>query len=213
MMTNPNASNGMSSPSIRVDLQLIADMVDSNSRVLDLGCGEGILLDYLNRFKRVDGRGMELSMAGVRAAVAHGLSVIQGDADTDLKEYPSGAFDYVILSQTLQATREPKGVLEHMLRIGRRAIVSFPNFGNWRVRLSLLRHGRMPVTDTLTYQWYDTPNIHLCTIRDFTQLCAELGIVVERAISLDSKGTIRFDAGGRLANLLGEQAVFLLRRR
>lgn len=203
----------MSAASIRVDLQLIADMVDPNSRVLDLGCGEGILLDYLNRFKQVDGRGMELSMAGVRAAVAHGLSVIQGDADTDLKDYPSGAFDYVILSQTLQATREPKGVLEHMLRIGRRAIVSFPNFGHWRVRLSLLRHGRMPVTETLTYQWYDTPNIHLCTIRDFMALCDELGIVVERAISLDSNGTMRFDAGGRLANLLGEQAVFLLRKR
>jgi len=211
LKSTPEAVNG--SPSIRVDLQLVADMVSPNSRVLDLGCGEGILLDYLNRFKGVDGRGMELSMAGVRAAVAYGLSVIQGDADTDLKDYPSGAFDYVILSQTLQATRDPKGVLEHMLRIGRHAIVSFPNFGHWRVRLSLLRHGRMPVTETLTYQWYDTPNIHLCTIRDFMALCDELGIVVERAISLDSNGTIRFDAGGRLANLLGEQAVFLLKRR
>lgn len=210
----PNgAINGLNAASIRVDLQLIADMVSPRSRVLDLGCGEGILLDYLDRFKQVDGRGLELSMAGVRAAVAHGLSVIQGDVDTDLKDYPSGAFDYVILSQTLQATRDPKGVLEHMLRIGRRAIVSFPNFGHWRVRLSLLRHGRMPVTETLTYQWYDTPNIHFCTIRDFLVLCEQSGIVVERSISLDSKGSTRFDAGGRLANLLGEQAVFLLAKR
>ncbi len=198
--------------SIRVDLQLIADMVEPNTRLLDVGCGEGVLLDYLNRFKQVDGRGIELSMAGVRAAVGQGLSVIQGDADTDLKDYPSGAFDYVVLSQTLQATRDPKGVLQHMLRIGRHAVVSFPNFGHWRVRLALLLSGRMPVTETLTYQWYDTPNIHFCTIRDFLALCDELGIIVERAVSLDSRGLTRYDAGGRLANWLGEQAVFLLRK-
>ncbi|HIJ62968.1 MAG TPA: methionine biosynthesis protein MetW, partial [Rhodospirillaceae bacterium] len=144
--------------------------------------------------------------------VAHGLSVIQGDADTDLKDYPSGAFDYVILSQTLQATRDPKGVLEQMLRIGRRGIVSFPNFGHWRVRLGLALHGRMPVTRTLTFQWFDTPNIHLCTIRDFTDLCGRLHIGVEKGVSLDDNGRVRYDAGGRLANLLGEQVVFLLRR-
>jgi methionine biosynthesis protein MetW len=198
--------------SIRVDLQLIADMVEPKSRVLDVGCGEGALLDYLGRFKQVDGRGIELSMAGVRAAVAHGLSVIQGDADTDLKDYPTGAFDYVILSQTLQATRDPRTALLHMLRIGRRGIVSFPNFGYWRVRRHLLFRGRMPMTETLAHGWYDTPNIHLCTIRDFRALCADLDIGIERQLSLDGQGHPHFDAGGLLSNWLGEQALFLLKR-
>ncbi|CAA7619814.1 SAM-dependent methyltransferase [Candidatus Terasakiella magnetica] len=198
---------------LRIDLKMIADMVEPGSRVLDVGCGEGALLDWLGQNKNVDGRGIELSMAGVSAAVAHGLSVIQGDADTDLKDYPSGAFDYVILSQTLQATYEPRTVLSNMLRIGRRAIVSFPNFGHWRVRLHLLLHGAMPVTDTLAYQWYDTPNIHFCTIRDFLNLCRELGIKVERSIALGSDGrALPIPGSEGIANLLAEQGLFVLSR-
>src|SRR5829696_5758319 len=152
---------------LRRDLRLIADMIEPGTRVLDIGCGDGALLAYLAREKSVDARGIELSQSGVNACVRHGLSVIQGDADSDLDAFPNDAFDVVVLSRTLQATRQPRHVLEALLRIGKRAIVSFPNFGFWRVRLSLMFRGRMPVTELLNSPWYDTPNIHLCTIRDF----------------------------------------------
>lgn len=198
---------------LRRDLRLIADMVAPGSRVLDIGCGDGALLAYLATEKNVDGRGMELSQAGVNACVRSGLSVIQGDADNDLATYPAGAFDYVILSQTLQATRQPRQVLESLTRIGRRAIVSVPNFGYWRVRLGLLMTGRMPHSSLLDHSWYDTPNIHLCTIRDFLALTDDLGLVVEQAQMLDRDGqawSFRADSGA--ANWLAEQGAFLLRR-
>ncbi|HEY7690196.1 MAG TPA: methionine biosynthesis protein MetW [Dongiaceae bacterium] len=198
---------------IRVDLQLIADMVAPKARVLDVGCGDGALLDYLVHFKQVDGRGIEISQAGVNASVSQGLSVIQGDADTDLKDYPSGAFDYVVLSQTLQATRDPKGVLRELVRIGKHAIVSFPNFGHWRVRWQLLSRGRMPVTESLAQSWYDTPNIHFCTILDFIELARELGIQVERAVVISRQGKPSAIHSLWHANIFGEQGLFLLRRR
>ncbi|MDH5189351.1 MAG: methionine biosynthesis protein MetW, partial [Rhodospirillaceae bacterium] len=160
--------------SIRIDLQLIADMIEANTRVLDAGCGNGTLLDYLWHFKQVDGRGIEISTDGVKACVSTGLSVIQGDVETDLKDYPDKSFDYVVLSQTLQAMRDPKEVLHQLTRIGKRAIVSFPNFGYWRYRLYILLKGRMPVSESIPYQWYDTPNIHFCTIRDFQMLAEEM---------------------------------------
>jgi methionine biosynthesis protein MetW len=196
---------------IRGDLKLIADMIAPGSRVLDVGCGDGALLTYLVKNFDVDGRGIELSQAGVNATVAQGLSVVQGDADTDLTDYPTQAFDYVVLSQTLQATRNPKQVVSDLVRIGAKAIVSFPNFGYWQVRWKLLLGGRMPRTGILGEDWHQTQNIHLCTILDFIDLCQDLGIVIERRISVNPQGRdTGFLNSGWAANLLGEQAVFLL---
>jgi len=196
----------------RVDLLLIAEMVKPGSRVLDVGCGDGVLLRILAEKHGVDGRGIELSQAGVNSCVAQGLAVIQGDADTDLAYYPDLAFDYAILSQTIQATYSPREVLEHLLRIGKRAVVSFPNFGHWRVRAQLLFGGHMPRTDNLPERWYDTPNIHLCTIKDFLGLCDDIGAKVERAIALNASGTKLVAMPLFAQNLFGEQAVFLLSR-
>ena len=197
----------------RSDLAVVADMVAPGSRVLDVGCGDGLLLEMLARDRRVDGRGVELSQRGVNDCVAKGLPVIQGDADTDLADYPEDSFDYVILSQTLQATQRPRVVLEHMLRIGRRAIVSFPNFGHWRVRMQLLLHGRMPRSTNLQYSWHETPNIHLCTIKDFVDLAEEVGAVIERGMALDLVGApFRVAAPLPVMNLFGAQAIFLLKR-
>ncbi|HJW42209.1 MAG TPA: methionine biosynthesis protein MetW [Rhizomicrobium sp.] len=198
---------------LRPDLAAIAEMIPKGARVLDIGCGDGALLEFLAATKGVDGRGIELSQQNVNACVARGLPVMQGDADTDLGEYPSGAFDVAILSQTIQATRNPKAVLGHLLRIGRSAVVSLPNFGHWRVRASLMTAGRMPRTHALSFQWYDTPNIHLCTIADFVALANEMGTRIERALALDENGrsrAMRADAWG--PNILADGAIFLLRK-
>ncbi|MGH6792902.1 MAG: methionine biosynthesis protein MetW [Methyloceanibacter sp.] len=197
----------------RVDLLLIAEMVSANARVLDIGCGDGTLLRLLAEKRGVDARGIELSQAGVNSCVAQGLAVIQGDADTDLVHYPDLAFDYAILSQTIQATYNPRQVLEQLLRIGKRAVVSFPNFGHWRVRAQLLFGGKMPLTDNLPERWYDTPNIHLCTIKDFLGMCEDIGARVERAVALNAYGRkLGVSMPAFAQNLFGEQAVFLLSR-
>jgi methionine biosynthesis protein MetW len=198
----------------RVDLVVVANMVAHGAKVLDVGCGDGELLRLLGETRNVDGRGIELSREGVNECVAKGLAVIQGDADTDLSDYPNDAFDYVILSQTLQATRRPRVVLEHMLRVGRHAIVSFPNFGHWRIRLQIMFGGQMPRTDNLPYAWWDSPNIHFCTIKDFRQLCQVVGAKMEKAVALDPWGApLRLNAQWWFWNLFGEQAVFLLSRK
>jgi methionine biosynthesis protein MetW len=201
-------------PTTRVDHLLIAEMVTQGSRVLDVGCGDGALLQLLADTKNVDGRGIEVTRERVNACVARGLSVIQGDADRDLADYPDDAFDYAILSLTIQATRQPRSVLEQLLRIGRRAIVSFPNFGHWQVRARLLLTGRMPVTENLPEAWYVSPNAHLCTIKDFADLCRAIDARVDCAVA--------FNLGGQrlgtwlpltVHNLMGEKAVFMLARK
>ena len=197
----------------RTDLMVIADMVAEGSRVLDIGCENGDLLHILTQDKKVDGRGMELSQKGVNACVARGLAVIQGNAEFALRDYPDRAFDYVILSQTLQAMSKPADILEQMLRIGSRAIVSFPNFAYWRVRLYLALRGRMPVTKELPHAWYETPNTHFCTILDFVDLSTQKGYIVEKAIAFDNKGRYRFHKQlDWRANLFAQNAMFLLRR-
>jgi methionine biosynthesis protein MetW len=198
----------------RVDHLVIAEMVAPNSRVLDIGCGDGALLHLLSETKNVDGRGVEISRERVNACVARGLSVIQGDADRDLSDYPDQAFDYAILSLTIQATRFPRAVLENLLRIGKHAIVSFPNFGHWRIRTQLMFTGRMPITENLPEPWYISPDGHLCSIKDFSDLCAILGAKVERTVAFNSSGqTLGTWIPLTAHNLLGEKAVFQLTRR
>jgi methionine biosynthesis protein MetW len=193
---------------LRPDLQIIADNIVPGSRVLDIGCGDGALMAALRDQKNCDARGLEIEPTNVASAVAKGLSVVQGDADTDLSAYPDGSFDYAVLSQTLQTTHRPDQILDELLRIGKQAFVSFPNFAHWRVRMSLLFGGRMPVTRLLPERWYDTPNIHHVTIDDFRALVRDGAINQEGQWFLSGdKQTSR-----AAANLLAEHAVFLLRR-
>ncbi|HTK34680.1 MAG TPA: methionine biosynthesis protein MetW [Caulobacteraceae bacterium] len=197
----------------REDFREILRLVRPGARVLDVGCGEGDLLALLESEKSVDGRGIEISAAGVSACLTRGLTVMQGDADRDLAEFPVKAFDYAILSQTLQAVREPRTVLANLLRLADRAIVSFPNFGHWRVRLALLATGRMPETAVLHDPWWSTPNIHLCTLRDFTALCADLDLRIESAAALTTGRPARaMNPLGALENWRAESALFLLSR-
>lgn len=193
---------------LRSDLAIIAAHVARGSRALDVGCGDGALMAALRDERSVDARGLEIDPANVAAAVARGLSVVQGDADTDLADYPDASFDYAILSQTLQTTRRPDLVMDQLLRIGRQAFVSFPNFAQWRIRFAHMFGGRMPVTRQLPHRWYDTPNIHHLTIDDFRAHLAERGIRIEGQWFLSGER----ERSSGLANLLAQHAIFLLSR-
>jgi methionine biosynthesis protein MetW len=191
----------------RIDLHLICHLVERGASVLDLGCGDGELMELLIRERGVMARGVEISEEGVYHCISKGLSVHHSDMDEGLDDYPDEAFDYVILSQTLQAVHRPRLVLKEMLRVGRQGIVTFPNFAFWRTRVDLGLRGRMPVTADLPYQWYDTPNIHLTTISDFLKLCSEDGISVERTIYLSGNRHVSL-----LPNLLARTALFVVKR-
>ena len=207
---------------MRIDQEVIADLVDAGARVLDLGCGDGLLLEYLIKHKNVRGFGVEISHEGVHACIARGLPVYQGDIDQGLSDHHDDAFDYVILSHTLQAIHKPKFVIQEMLRVGKKTIVSFPNFGHWQIRTGLALGGRMPRTQLLPHRWHSTPNIHMCTILDFQEMCTDMDVVILRQISLAAgghlpKGAVKsrlsrwfLPAAG--ANLLAPMAVFLLER-
>jgi len=199
---------------LRPDLKAIADMVAPSSSLLDVGCGEGVLLHWLKENKQVKGRGIEISPQGVHRAISKGLSVIQGNADTDLSFYPENAYDYVVLSQTLQTLKEPKEVLSQLVRLAKHTIVSVPNFGYWKNRMYLGLRGRMPVTKSLSHQWYDTPNIHFCTIADFVVLCEDLGLTIEKRLYVNQFGvpSVFNHHGGLFANLFGEQGIFMIRK-
>jgi methionine biosynthesis protein MetW len=189
----------------RSDYRIIGEIVEPNTKVLDLGCGDGELLQWLAENKGVDARGVEISGARVQRAIARGVSVYQGDIDEGLADYPNQAFDYVILSQTLQETFQPRKVLREMLRVGRRVIVAFPNYAHWRMRLSMLLSGRAPKTKLFPYEWYESPNIHFLTVLNFEDLAAEERIVIEKRYFLAGARTVR-----ALPNLLAEVAVYLV---
>jgi len=192
----------------RPDFDAIAAWVQPGATVLDLGCGDGLLLKFLETSKRVRGYGVEIADENVLACVANGVNVIQSDLERGLQGFDAGSFDYVILSQTLQAMRRTEEIVHEMLRVGRQAIVTFPNFGHWQARWQVAFGGRMPVSATLPYQWYDTPNVHLCTIRDFEEFCGRHSIRILERVVLQDGHPVRF-----LPNLLGSLAVFRFEKR
>ncbi len=196
---------------LRKDLNLIADLVENNSKVIDVGCGNGELINFLSKNKNAKTQGLEINQKKVNQCVAKGLSVIQGDADKDLELYPNNSFDYVILSQTIQATIEPKKILIELTRIGKKVIVSIPNFGFWKVRLDLLFKGKMPITSKLNSSWFETVNIHLCTISDFIDLTDQLNLEIKQTVTISSnKQKQFFGKPNKSENIFAEEAIFLI---
>jgi|TARA_B110001452_G_scaffold234734_1_gene213188 methionine biosynthesis protein MetW len=193
------------------EFKIIANLLPLKSRVLDVGCGDGTLIKALINEKNIDARGIELGKENVKECISKGLSVIEGNAETELSQFPDKAFDFVILSQTLQAFYQPENVLEQLLRIGHRVIISIPNFGYWHIRAKLLFFGKMPITDSLPYSWYDTPNLHMCSIKDFYQFCEKKKIKIDRVIGIKGEKTSSiYKINLEMKNLFSEVGIFLI---
>ena len=192
------------------DFGIIANLIPSNASVIDVGCNDGSLLEYLKKHKNIDGRGMEIDQKKVQHCLAKGISVIEGDADKDLYDYPDKIFDYSILTYTLQATKSPKTVMQQLVRISKKAIISFPNFGHWKIGASLLLNRKMPVSEKLSYSWHETPNLHFCTINDFIDLCDEINITIEKSGNLSNKNLDKFHGKNFIDSYFNEVGLFLV---
>ena len=198
---------------MKEEFKVISELIDEKSRVLDVGCGDGILMEYLLKNKVVDVRGLEISKEKVKKCLSNGLAVVEGNAEYDLKQFPDLSFDYVILSQTLQAFMSPENVIKDLLRVGKKVIVTIPNFGHWKVRIDLLFKGEMPITKNLPYEWYNTPNLHMCTIQDFYNFCNNKGINIFKTISLNGQKTSKITSSNlKFKNLISELGIFLLEK-
>ena len=198
---------------MKKEFKIISELIENNTRVLDVGCGDGTLMKYLKDEKNVDTRGLEISKNNVRNCTSKGLSVIEGNAERDLHQFPNLSFDYVILSQTLQAFYNPEKVIDDLLRVANKAIVTIPNFGHWKVRIHLLLKGTMPVTETLPNEWYNTPNLHMCTIKDFFNFCSKKKIELYKSIALNGEKTSTINSGNiNIRNLSSELGIFLIKK-
>jgi methionine biosynthesis protein MetW len=198
---------------MKQEFKIISTFIEKNTRVLDVGCGDGTLMDFLKDNKKIDIRGIEISKNNSQKCVSKGLTVIEGDAEKDLSQFPDGSFDFVILSQTLQAFLNPETVINELLRVGKKAIVTLPNFGFWKVRLHLLMKGTMPITKNLPDEWYNTPNLHMCTIKDFYNFCYTRNIKLDKSLALHNEKTSPINESNlNIKNLSAELGIFLIER-
>ena len=198
---------------MKKEFKIISELIENNTRVLDVGCGDGTLMKYLKDKKNVDTRGLEISKKNVQDCTSKGLSVIEGNAEKDLHQFPNLSFDYVVLSQTLQAFYNPEKVIDDLLRVANKAIVTIPNFGHWKVRIHLLLKGTMPITETLPNEWYNTPNLHMCTIKDFFNFCSKKKIELYKSIALNGEKTSKINSGNiNIKNLSSELGIFLIKK-
>ena len=198
---------------MKLEFKIIANLLEENTRILDVGCDDGTLMEFLKKNKNVDIRGIEISKKKVQVCISKGLTVLEGNAEFDLKQFPENSFDYVVLGQTLQAFVNPEIVIKELLRVGKKAIVTIPNFGHWRVRLNLLTKGTMPVTKTLPNDWYNTPNIHMCTIKDFVKFSKTINFKIYKSLALINKNVSNINNSNlSFKNLFAELGIFLIEK-